>query len=583
MPSRKKSEQPLPAAELVANRAKKLRNILRHVQYGEKLSAAGMVQGLGCVQRHNADALATALPDCINDGNETTRRNAVELLGELGPSSAQSVLLRLIDSDEHEELRSWAAIGLKKLARCGSELLDPFLAALHNEERSVRIEACRALYRLENANEIRIASLLDALASLPDPSRNLGTSETMAWLLARNGKGNIPELVRGLESESSAVRLACLKALYYMDCVDADVAGRARKLLDDKDVLAIPAWTTVALARACSSDETFARWIPSLVDVLRIPWADYLSSELKRAALNLLAKAAASAVSAVPVILGVRDQFGGTAWELPIEAFGRDAIPHIYAALTAGTIRDYEAVVWLAKLGDADALGLVDVIVAKESYAHYAAQCYGLMGHAGLDRARRLLEDPSRANIHRFIVAGLGHGKSGISLMSEVLRSGSRAAQVAVAELAGRAKLAELEPQLTSALENEYSGVRNTSACALVRLGHTERPTRILLDEWGRDPFSVTTPLLQTRAVVTDLVPSALGMLAEPENCGPSAVQVLGLLAVAVSVEDKQRVIDTLRDLSGLWSPLRKEAVIVASKLERPDIEVPFPPGIFVT
>lgn len=106
----------------------KLKSMLRHDPYVSRLREAGLVQGSGFVDREIVNGLAPALIDLLEDKNINVRNNALDLLGQLGPSIAQPVLLRLIESDS-QELRDKAATELKKLERCGPDLTQPLLAA----------------------------------------------------------------------------------------------------------------------------------------------------------------------------------------------------------------------------------------------------------------------------------------------------------------------------------------------------------------------------------------------------------------------------------------------------------------------
>lgn len=551
----------------------KLKPILRQQQYLPKLREAGIVRSGGFVDRETVGALAPALVDLLDDKNGTVRENALDFLIQLGPSAAQPVLLRLIESDDFE-LRDNAATGLEKLEHCGSELVQPLLAAFQKQDYSVRLRACEALYRLENVDELPISMLFAALATLRDPS-DTGVAETMAWLLARSGKDEVFELAERLSHDSFAVRLGAVKALYYLKRVGSELP-RVKALVND-EMLPTRTWATIAIADAHTNENELRDSIPALTNVISIPWADYQSAEAKWATVRLLAKAGEAAASAVPAILA-NWSFGGTAWDLPIEAFGTSAIPHVHAAIESGSIKDHRGLVWLAKLGAPGALELADRIVAKRAYAHYAAVCYGLLGAEGVERARQLLKDPANALFHGYVVQGLRYAdKKAIPLIADVLRSGSREGKQSAANVVGAARIGELESELTEAAEDEFEEVRIASACALYRMGRREASVEILRREWNRYADHVLVAIGGTRTSVTELLPLVLARLSEPDNCTSTVVDVIGVLAGAIPQEDRLPIIDTLRAVSGLWDTLRRDAMTTAAKLERPDIDVPFP------
>jgi HEAT repeat protein len=492
----------LDVAELLENDARKLRQILRLKSYSEKLRDGRILGRGGFVPRPTIDKLAPALVRCIEGKNRNVRVNALNLLVDLGPASAQPVLLRLIDGDD-SELRSWAASGLKKLQRCGPDLLEPLLAALGNRDNWVRIRACEALFRLDDVHEIPVARLLASLRALRDPATDVVASETMAWLLARNAASDVPQLVDGLASDVFGIRLASLKALYLLEPIDESVLPRVEALVDDDPAIGV--WATIASARFAPRED-LPRRIPSLTDVIaRRDWPQGNQHDFRLAAFGLLAGLGERAAASVPAILAAKTLFGRTAWETPIEAFGASAIPQIHTAIESGVVEDYDGIVWLGKLRDAGALALVDRMVAKGRYPHTAAECYGLFGNEGVARVSALLRDPARAGLAGYAVAGLRHaGDEALPLLADTLKAGSPAAKRSAAFVAAgseddltfrswggprvsKTSFAALRPQLADLLDDATPDVRVASACALIRLGDGDRAREVLDHELAAD------------------------------------------------------------------------------------------------
>lgn len=421
-------------------------------------------------------------------------------------------------------------------------------------------------------------TLVNALTVLKEP-RDTAVAETLAWLLARNGKNQAPELIQRLSHAFFAVRLGALKALFYLKAIGSALE-HAKALLND-EMLPIRMWATVAIASAHTSETELQASVPSLTKVISTPWEDYQSSELKWVAVRLLASAGGVAATSVPAILA-NWNFGGTAWELPIEAFGASAIPHIYDAIKAGSVKEHDGLVWLAKLSAPGAIEFADRIVEKGSKAHYAATCYGLLGSEGLERARQLLKDPARVDLQSYVVQGLRHaGKEAATPIAEVLHSGSREGKQSAASVAGELRLGELEKELSAATKDQFEDVRIASACALFQLGRREASGQVLLREWDRYADHVVVAIVNTRIQATELLPLLLARLSEPDNCTSTAIKAVGVLAAAASKEERGRIVGKLRDISGLWDPLRKDAVTTAAKLENPHIEVPFPTALY--
>jgi HEAT repeat protein len=563
----------LSVSDLSTHGKRYIKQILSVKAASSKMQSLGLATRDGFVARDIVDAITPALIARLDDRNRATKLSALELLGNLGSSLAQQPLLeRLMNEDL--EVASWASLGLARLEHVGADLQQPLLTAFEATHHSVRLHACEAIFRLRNAYELPLTELLAALSKLRDVRWDVDVSEMAGWLLERNRRIQIAELNHLLPSPSFGIRLASLKALWYRHGVDAASSENVRALLQD-EVLQIRVWASIALAANEPQGERLHAWIPQLTDVIALPWEDYRMAEAKRAAVRLLAKAGEAAAASTTMVLK-NWKFGGTAWELPIEAFGKSAIRAVEDALDSGVISSYDAVVWLAKLGAPRALELADTMISEQDYPHYAARCLGLLGSEGLRRARQLLKDPGQRLLHKETVVGLSEaGREGLALMSEVFESGTPDAKVAIARAAGERQLEPIVPQLTGALRDSTDAVRIASACALVRLGHREAAVKTLIEEYPRQSDTIVVAIAQAKASVPELLPSLLAGFLPEGRPNSTTARAIGLAAESVR-QGKQEAIDTLRRVSGFWS-LRKDALEVAARLERPDIAIPFP------
>jgi HEAT repeat protein len=562
----------LSASDLSTNGPRYVKQILSVKAVSSKMQSLGLATRAGFVSREIIDAITPAVIASLDDKNRATKLSALELLGNLGPSLAEQPLLeRLMNEDL--EVASWSSLGLARLEHVGANLQQPLLTAFGAAHHSVRVHACEALFRLSNSYELPLTELLAALSKLRDTRWDVDVSEMVGWLLERNRGVQLTELNRLLTNPSFGVRLASLKALWYRHGVDAS-SENVRALLQD-EVPQIRVWATIALASTEPQGGRLHAWIPQLTKVMALPWEDYQIAEAKRATVQLLAKAGEAAAASTNIVLE-NWKFGGTAWDVPIEAFGSSAIRGVEDALDRGVVSNYDALVWLAKLGAPRALELADVMIKNQDYPHYAAACLGLMGSEGLRRARQLLKDPGQRLLHKETVFGLPYGGgAGLALMSEVLESGTSEAKVATARIAAERQLEPLAPQLTRALHDSTDAVRIASACALVRLGQREVAVQTLVEEYPRQSDTIVVAMVQTKASVPELLPSLLAGLLPEGQPNSTTARAVGLAAASVS-QGKQEVIDTLRRVSGFWS-LRKDVLEVAARLEHPDIGIPFP------
>jgi HEAT repeat protein len=572
--ARSPSKKSVSASRLAQNDARKLRAILKRDEFLDALQQEGIISRAGAMARQEAEELGDALVACLEDRNAKVRINALNLLGQIGPRQAEPAFLRLIGAEDRE-LRNWAAVGLKQLQLCDAPLLEPLLGALENHDQWVRLQACEALYRIDSAYDLDLARLFRALAVSSEPS-DLRVGETAAWLVARNTRKDVAQIADGLGSTSPDVRLASVKAIGYLGESNAAIDPLLQKLREDENA-AIRGWAVVALAQSHSAGAGLPdRWA-SLTSLLIISSEDDPSPELAASALRLLAAAGEAAAESVPTILTARRRLGGTAWEVPIEAFGSKAIGYVRDALAAGTVKDYEALVWLARLRDPGALSLADEIVKKGHSAHYAAVCYGLLGREGLGRVRALFGDASHRSLQAPLIRGLRYADTGrVPLISAALRTGSPAARTAAARLVGDISEPELIPELDTLTDDSDDDTRIATLCSLLRLGRAEMQ-QALVREWEEQADVVAVEVTETRTSATQLLPACLSTLSDPATSNGAMAAAVGVIAAHASEPEKDGAIEALRGVRGLWMGLRQIAVETAARLQNPGHEPPFP------
>jgi HEAT repeat protein len=546
-----------------------LKKALRQKHFWEKLIELGVAHRTGFVDAALVDRIAPELVELLAIKNRTARINALDLLIELGPTSTASALLNLL-SDSDPELSERAAKGLRQLQRCDEHLLATLLTTLSNRSGEVAVFACEALYRLQNVEEIAVPDLLAALSS----TSNLRVGETMAWLLARNGEKNVPDLVAALSSSSPSVRLGAVKALYLLHVAKQAPAALMDALLHEEH-LPIRAWTTVAVTDSTGAPSDAS--LQSLAELLQIEPSAYHSPELLRESIRLLARAGERASGHVSQVLARRRQLGGTAWQLPIEAFGYAAIPQIRAAVTAGHVARHESFVWFGKLGFVEALTELDDLVKSGEGAGPAASCYGLFGPEGLKRAESVLDDPSRVSVHAQAVEGLtSAGEAALPIVAKALASGAQQTKLAAAHTMADVGVDTAVPYLVRALQDSVDRVRIASACALMKIRHSDQALQLLKAEWEQAPAVVASELERSGAGILELLPQVLAALTEPDLCSYviGAARVMGEHSTG---EARVHIVDTLARMSGLWTSLRSKAVTAAALLQRPSVAVPFP------
>lgn len=546
--------------DLIKRDGQKLRTILRNRKFGE-LEKRGIVTETGFAHCEVVEGLTPVLLSAAEDADVKVRSNAIYLLSELGPVDAGPLFLRLAQSDDKDS-RVAAAAGLRKLERCGPELVKPFLELFRNPDHAVRGYAAEALFRLESVDDVESSDLVAALAVLPDGDTDV--AETVGWLLARNGRVRVAELVQCLSRSEFAVRLAALKALYLLDMDAARVGDGARALAGDK-VPAIRAWAVLLAARADAAG--LEAWVPKLTEIV----TGGHSNEISLLALTLLARAGEHAADSLPAILGKRRTLGGFPDELPIHEFGAAAVPHIRAALAANQISLHDALTWLGKLGDTEALSLAGADIRR------AADNLGWFGEAGLQRARVVLEDQAQDALHPAVIQGLRHaGDGAVSLLRAQLTKGNGLAKTVAARVAAQNELRVLAPELKALLTDAHRQAPIASACALVRFGEDGEAKQVLAREWERKPGFVAVEIVKARVLAMEFLPLALQELANPEECGV-VIGVIEFLGAHAEEGERNHAIDALRRVCGKWSSLRYEALRAAERLRRPDIQEPFP------
>jgi HEAT repeat protein len=522
---------------------------------------------MGFVHRRTVAELTPALLEAVDDEETSVRANAAYLLAELGPVEAAPVWLRWLTSDS-EDLRVQAGLGLKQLERVEQGLAPSLLVALQSGYRSARLHAAEALFRLESVDSLQPPEVLEALRC-PEVNNDFDVAETVGWLMARNAREQLPKLARGLAEEPAAVRLVVLKGLYLSKF---NTPGLARLVASMGTDTTRPVRSWAIVASAALERSHLSPWVESLTDAFE----QAHSLDVRRAALRLLADAGEIAAASVPRVLNQRAALGGSADEIPIEAFGPQAVPHIYSAMNAGKIQRHEGLVWLGKLKVERAVLLIDEAIAQ-GFVNQALEALGLFGDAGLSRAGVFLGDSTKVDLHPAAIRGLRYvPQQAVPLLSRQLTTGTPASKRAAAVFSAKHGLGALLPELTRGLRDASERVQIASACALVRLGQPVLAGDILVRHFQLGTDAAFLEVVETGAYLPQLLPLALERLSDPAKCF-AVIGAIGVLAAQATTEDRQRAIDTLHGVSGMWAPLRAHTARTAARLRRPDLDDPFP------
>jgi len=134
------------------------------------------------------ERIFNALVDALNDEDWWVRERAIDALAGLGDIRAVPALLRVMDRDVKA-----APVAIRALASLGDpQGIGPLLAHLRSPEKSVRIEAMRALAHLTDAGHAAMVqrALTDALEDLPEDLRH-AAEQSLRTIAGRFG-GPVP-------------------------------------------------------------------------------------------------------------------------------------------------------------------------------------------------------------------------------------------------------------------------------------------------------------------------------------------------------------------------------------------------------
>ncbi|MCE9534379.1 MAG: HEAT repeat domain-containing protein [Planctomycetes bacterium] len=222
---------------------------LKSDNFGIRINA---VRALATTVRANESAkpaIVDALPiviDALKDKNSDSniKRETVILIGSLGPAGKAAVpaLSTVLKEDQWKGVRERAAWALSQMGPAAEGAVPALIAALRDEESSVRGSAADALGDIGIAEKDVISALAVALkdrnADAAKALAKLAAREKEAWAKSKmepSAEGVVVALVGALRNNTDYIRLMSAEALGDIGIATKDVVAALADTLKDKN------------------------------------------------------------------------------------------------------------------------------------------------------------------------------------------------------------------------------------------------------------------------------------------------------------------------------------------------------------
>jgi HEAT repeat protein len=169
-----------------------------------------LIRALGEIGPEAMEAVPALVWAALEDEDRDVRSVAVWALGGIEPEVAISVLSRVLEDGDPDQVRTSAILGLRQSK---GEAVPALIRALEDKDPDMRIAAVEVLGWIGPEVAEAVPVLIRVLEDDADPR----VRESAAYELGYMGSEAVPALTRALEDEDPGVRSAAAEALEQIE------------------------------------------------------------------------------------------------------------------------------------------------------------------------------------------------------------------------------------------------------------------------------------------------------------------------------------------------------------------------------